>query len=71
VNPLEPPESTSHEPGREPDSSPVLTPAMVALSFTIILIQVQAAYQGNQRNLLPILIAAVLAMAGGSLRRGT
>ena len=44
---------------------------MMALSFTIILIQVQAAFQGGSRNLLPVrLIAAVLAMAGGSLRRG-
>lgn len=37
---------------------------MMAISFTIILIQVQAAFQGGPRDLLPILIAAVLAMAG-------
>jgi hypothetical protein len=37
---------------------------MVALSFTTILIQVQAAFQGNALDLLPILIAALLAMAG-------
>jgi hypothetical protein len=37
---------------------------MVALSFTTILIQVQAAIQGDARELLPILIAALLAMAG-------
>jgi len=46
---------------------------MVALSFTTILIQVQAAYQGNARDLLPILIAALLAMAAAarSLRART
>jgi hypothetical protein len=44
---------------------------MVALSFTTILIQVQAAYQGNARDLLPILIAALLAMAGMARSLGT
>jgi len=37
---------------------------MVALSFTTILIQVQAVFHGNARDLLPILIAALLAMTG-------
>ena len=38
---------------------------MVALSFTTILIQVQAAaHGGSARDLLPILIAALLVMAG-------
>ncbi len=37
---------------------------MVALSFTIIVIQVQAVFHGNARDLLPILIAALLAMTG-------
>jgi hypothetical protein len=47
-----------------PKPSSGLTPVMVALSFTTILIQVQAAAQGNVRDLLPILIAALLTMAG-------
>jgi hypothetical protein len=37
---------------------------MVALSFTTIVIQVQAVFHGNARDLLPILIAALLAMTG-------
>lgn len=39
---------------------------MVALSFTTILIQVQTAYQGHARDLLPILVAALLVMAGAA-----
>jgi hypothetical protein len=39
---------------------------MRALSFTIILIQVQAAFQGNAHELLPVLIAALLPMAGAA-----
>jgi hypothetical protein len=39
---------------------------MLALSFTTILIQIQAAFQGNARNLLPILVAALLALAGAA-----
>ena len=38
---------------------------MVALSFTVILAQVQAA-EGSTRDLLPILIAALLAVAGAT-----
>jgi hypothetical protein len=41
-----------------------LSPAVLALSFTTILIQVQAATQGSARDLLPILIATLLVMAG-------
>jgi|GEM_PF-6394883 hypothetical protein len=37
---------------------------MVALSFTIILIQVQACAQGSVRDLLPVLIAGLLVLAG-------
>jgi hypothetical protein len=36
----------------------------VALSFTIILIQVQASAGGSARDLLPVLVAALLALAG-------
>jgi hypothetical protein len=38
----------------------------MALSFTLIVIQVQAAAQGSAHDLLPILIAALLAMAGAT-----
>jgi hypothetical protein len=44
--------------------TPSLSPAVLALSFTIILIQVQAATQDGTRGLLPILIAALLVVAG-------
>jgi hypothetical protein len=44
--------------------APSLSPAVLALSFTTILIQVQAATQGSARDLLPILIAALLVTAG-------
>lgn len=64
MNLIGPPESTTSQPEPEPDRSTRLTPATVALSFTIILIQVQAAFQGSSRNLLPVLIAALLVMAG-------
>ena len=60
VNPFEPQESTSGDPSPGPKSASGLTPAMVALSFTTILIQVQAAAKGGVRDLLPILIAGLL-----------
>lgn len=41
-----------------------LTPAMTALSFTIILIQTQTSAQGGVSNLLLILIAGLLTLAG-------
>ena len=63
MNTHEPQQSTPGDPAPGPKSAS-LTPAMVALSFTTILIQVQAAFQGNALDLLPILIAALLAMAG-------
>jgi hypothetical protein len=37
---------------------------MIALSFTLILVQVQAAVRGGANDLLPILVAALLAVAG-------
>jgi hypothetical protein len=43
---------------------PGLSPAMTALSFTIILIQVQTSAQGSVSNLLFILIAGLLTLAG-------
>jgi hypothetical protein len=56
------------DPDPDPDPSPMptpsLSPAVLALSFTIILIQVQAATQDGTRGLLPILIAALLVVAG-------
>jgi hypothetical protein len=43
---------------------PGWTSAMTALSFTIILIQVQTSAQGGVSNLLVILIAGLLTLAG-------
>ena len=60
----EPRESTPEDPDQGPESAAWLTPAATALSFTTILIQVQAAYHGHATDLLPILIAALLALAG-------
>jgi hypothetical protein len=37
---------------------------MVALSLTALLIQVQVIAQGSPRDLLPVLLAALLAVAG-------
>jgi hypothetical protein len=48
----------------EPKSVPGLTPAMTALSFTIILIQVQTSAQRGVSNLLFILVAGLLTLAG-------
>jgi len=50
----------------KPHSAPGLSLAMMALSFTLIVIQVQAAAQGSARDLLPILIAALLVLAGAT-----
>jgi hypothetical protein len=66
VKPLQSDPSTDRPPKRGPGSSPAVNPAMIAIAFTTVLIQVQAAYQGNARDLLPILIAALLVMAGVS-----
>ena len=63
VNPHQPQQPAPEDPGPGPKSAS-LTPAMVALSFTTIVIQVQAVFHGNARDLLPILIAALLAMTG-------
>lgn len=51
-------------PNREPKPSPGLAPAATALSFTLILTQLQAAYQGNRQYLMLVLIAAILVMTG-------
>ena len=48
----------------EPGSMPGSTLAMTALSFTIILIQVQTSAQVGVSNLLLILIAGLLTLAG-------
>jgi hypothetical protein len=50
----------------EPRQSTTTTLAVLALSFTMILIQVQAAAQGSTHDLLPILIAALLVLAGAT-----
>jgi hypothetical protein len=70
VFPHDPSESTSGLPDRGPKPRPALTPAIVALSFTVIAVQIQtAAAEGGVHNLLPILIAALLALTGtGGLR---
>jgi hypothetical protein len=49
-----------------PQFTPSMSLAMMALSFTLIAIPVQAAAQGSARDLLPILIATILAMAGAT-----
>jgi hypothetical protein len=49
------------------DRDPVpsgMRPILVALSFTTILIQVQAAAQGGVHDLLPVLVAALVMLAG-------
>jgi len=50
----------------EPRQSTTTTLAVLALSFTMILMQVQAVAQGSTRDLLPILIAALLVLAGAT-----
>lgn len=61
-------ESTSGLPDADPDPKPApkLSPAVVALSFTIIAVQIQAAAPQGIDSLLPILVAALLALAGAS-----
>ena len=53
-------------PGRNPvpNSPSGLSPALMALSFTTILIQVQTAAQGGGHGLLPVLIAALIVLTG-------
>lgn len=60
----DPQESTPGEPSREPEPAAWLPPAATALSFTTILIEVQAAYHGHPADLLPVLVAALVALAG-------
>jgi hypothetical protein len=52
--------------GRDPvpDSPSVLRPVLLALSFTTILIEVQASAQGGVHDLLEVLIAALIVLAG-------
>jgi hypothetical protein len=64
VFPQQPRESKPEDPHREPEPATWLVPAATALSFTTILIQVQATYHGHASDLLPVLIAALLALAG-------
>ena len=53
-------------PGQSPASHPTpdLSPATIALLFTITLMQAQVSYQGNARDLLLTFIAALLAASG-------
>ena len=53
-------------PGRDPapNSPSGAKLVLVALSFTVILIEVQTAVQGGVHNLLPVLIAALVVLAG-------
>lgn len=51
-------------PNKEPNSSQGLAPAAIALSFTLVLTQLQAAYQGNHQYLVLVLISALLVLAG-------
>ena len=52
-------------PGRDPiPDSAGLRPVLMALSFTAILIQVQATAQSGAHDLLQVLIAALIVLAG-------
>jgi hypothetical protein len=62
--PLKPNSSKPVPQDQDPSSPPWRPLAVAALSFTLVLIQVQAVYQGNPRNLLPILIAALMLVIG-------
>lgn len=63
---LKPSEAKSYQPSREPGCSPRLSPASIALSFTLILIELQVVYQGNPQDMLLILIAALLIVTGAT-----
>lgn len=63
---LKPSEEKSYQPSREPGSPPRPSPASIALSFTLILIELQAVYQGNPQDMLLILIAALLIVTGAT-----
>jgi hypothetical protein len=63
---LKPSEAKSYQLSREPGSSPRLSPASIALSFTLILIELQAVYQGNPQDMLLILIATLLVVTGAT-----
>ena len=57
-------------PDQDPEPPKALMPAMIAISFTVIAVQIQtAAADGGVHNLLPILIAALLTLAGTAGRR--
>ena len=57
--PCKPPESTPEPP------SPGLSAAMLALSFTVVAVQIQSAVaDGGVHSVLPILLAALLTLAG-------
>lgn len=64
--------SISGPPSPDPKPAPKLHPAVLALSFTVVLVQIQAAAAHGADGLLPVLIAALLAVAGavGALRTG-
>jgi len=52
-------------PGKKPTAAP--TAAVLALSFTIIAVQLQTVTaEGGVHNLLPILIAALLTLTGAA-----
>jgi hypothetical protein len=73
VNSLGPHQSTPDDPDQGPRSPSVLAPAVMALSFTAVLTQIQTASQGGAHNLLPVLIAVLLTLTGvaRSLQAGT
>lgn len=58
--------STPSDPDPDPESTSGLSPAIAAIGFTSLLLQLQVAFQGNVRDVLPVLIATLLAMAGVS-----
>jgi hypothetical protein len=53
-------QSKSRPPTRHSDSVPGLAPAAGAVSFTLILTQVQSAYQADHHNLAIVLVSALL-----------
>jgi hypothetical protein len=70
VLPAESSESTSGPPSPDRKPASALTPAILAVSFTVIAVQIQTvAAEGGVHSLLPILIAALLTLAGLAGRR--
>jgi hypothetical protein len=57
-------QSKPRTPTGRPDLSPGLVPGTAALSFTLILTQIQAAYQADHQNLAIVLISVLTGISG-------